>query len=106
MPSRAAFLNDLIAPVQDCSARVRLRDRRLIQLLILALMGWTVIFGRASLGPLQETMARDLALSDPQVALLQGPAAGLPFVLFSIPFGILLGRYSNRALCWGLMLLN
>jgi MFS family permease len=45
--------------------------------------------------PLQETLRISLALSDNQMALLQGPALALPLALASIPLGMLIDRRSR-----------
>lgn len=55
-------------------------------------------YARTALGPLQEAMGRDLALSDNQVALLQGPALAIPVVVGAIPLGFVIDRYSRARL--------
>lgn len=47
---------------------------------------------RTALSPLQETMRLALSLSDNQMALLQGPAIGIPVAIAAIPLGLLIDR--------------
>lgn len=68
------------------------------QLLILTLGAAAGLFARTAVGPLQETLSQDLALSDAQVALLQGPALALPIVALSVPLGLLIDRASRARL--------
>jgi MFS family permease len=57
-------------------------------------------YARTTVSPLQESMGRALALTDNQVALLQGPALAIPLVLAAVPLGLLIDRYSRaRLLC-------
>src|SRR5882762_5560032 len=63
-------------------------------------------YARTALGPLQEAMGRDLALSDNQVALLQGPALAIPVVVGAIPLGLVIDRYSRARLILFLATLN
>lgn len=80
--------------------------RRVIQLLLLVVTdACAIVIGRA-LSPLQETMQTALSLSDNQMALLQGPALALPTVLFAIPLGFLIDRYSRVRLCFVLTVLG
>lgn len=74
------------------------RAGRFFQLLLLATSTWAVIYARFTLGPLQEAMQIDLALTDNQVAWLQGPAIAVPMALASIPMGLLVDRYSRARL--------
>lgn len=53
---------------------------------------------QSTVNPLQEAMRVGLSLSDHQMALLQGPALGLPMMLAAIPLGILIDRYSRARL--------
>lgn len=63
-----------------------------------------VNFGRSSIGPLQEAMRVGLALSDDQMALVQGAALALPLSLASIPCGYSADRYSRvRLLLWSVV---
>lgn len=68
------------------------------QLLLLAVAAWAAVYGRFAIGPLQEAMRTDLALSDNLVALLQGPALALPKLIAAIPLGLLIDRYSRARL--------
>ncbi len=63
-------------------------------------------YARTALGPLQESMRSDLALSDNQVALLQGPALAIPAVVGAIPLGFVIDRYSRARLILFLAILN
>jgi MFS family permease len=71
--------------------------RRISQLLFLTSAAMGGMFARAAIGPVQEMLQRSLALTDNQVALLQGPALAVPLLLFSFPLGYLIDRYSRRA---------
>jgi MFS family permease len=68
------------------------------QLALLAAAIWGVAYARAALGPLQEAIRVDLALSDYQIAWLQGPALALPMALAAVPFGLLVNRCSRVVL--------
>ena len=75
--------------------------RRTFQLVLVAVAAMAGMFARAALGPVQEVLQRSLALTDNQMALLQGPALAAPLLLFSIPLGYLIDRYSRRnVLLW------
>jgi len=62
------------------------------QLLLLALTVTAANYARFAIGPFQEMLKGALALSDNQIALLQGPALALPTVLAAIPVGFLIDR--------------
>jgi MFS family permease len=68
---------------------------RHLQLLLLMLAACAMVYARNTLGPLQEAMRAALALSDNQVAWLQGPAIAVPMALGSIPLGLLADRHSR-----------
>jgi MFS family permease len=68
---------------------------RIFQLFLVAAAAWATTFARFTLGPLQEAMRVDLAMSDNQMALLQGPALAVPLALGAIPLGLLVDRYSR-----------
>lgn len=55
-------------------------------------------FARTSLAPVQEAMRTSLHLSDAQIALLQGPALGLPLLAGFMPLGFALDRLSRKHL--------
>jgi MFS family permease len=76
-----------------------LRSKRGFQLLLLSLATASAFLARTSLGPLQETMRVALALSDSQMALLQGPPLALGMIT-TVPFGILIDRRSRVRLIW------
>jgi len=71
---------------------------RLFQLLLLAASTWAVTYARYALGPLQEAIRVDLALTDNQMAWLQGPALALPMALGAIPFGLYVDRFPRAPL--------
>lgn len=68
------------------------------QLLLLIVSAAGAGFAIRAIGPLQETMRAALAMSDNQMALLQGPAMALPAVLLAIPLGLTIDRYSRARL--------
>jgi MFS family permease len=77
-----------------------LRFRRGFQLLVLTAVAMAGIYARTTLGPIQETMRLALALSDNQMALLQGAALAVPLSVAAIPLGMAIDRYSRvRILC-------
>ncbi len=57
------------------------KSPRLLQVVVLASCAWAGMYSRAVLGPLQETVKSSLALSDNQMAVLQGTAMALPMVI-------------------------
>jgi MFS family permease len=69
--------------------------RRGLQMLLLTLAASAGTFARTAIGPLQETMRSALALSDNQLALLQGPALAVPLVIAAVPLGLIIDRYSR-----------
>jgi MFS family permease len=68
------------------------------QLLLLAVALSAANYARTALGPLQERVRLALALSDNQIALLQGPAMALPLVIAALPLGLLIDRSSRARL--------
>ena len=79
--------------------------RALGPLLILALAmaaGFTMI---TSFGTIQESAKAQMGLSDVTLGLVQGVAAAVPLVIFSIPIGILVDRFNRirLMLCLGLV---
>jgi predicted MFS family arabinose efflux permease len=64
-------------------------------MLLLTVAVTAAAYARTGVSPLQETMRAVLALSDNQMALLQGPAMSLPLVVAAIPLGLLIDRYSR-----------
>jgi MFS family permease len=66
-----------------------------LQMLLLTLAASAGTFTRTAIGPLQETMRTVLALSDNQLALLQGPALAVPLVMAAIPLGLIIDRQSR-----------
>jgi MFS family permease len=69
--------------------------QRGLQLVLLTAAITAAVYAKAGLGPLQEAMRSSLALSDNEVALLQGPALGLPMLMFAIPLGLFIDRRSR-----------
>jgi predicted MFS family arabinose efflux permease len=74
------------------------KGARFAQLAILALTTFAAASGRYGLSPVQETMQRTLRFTDGQIALIQGPSMALPMVLFSVPIGLIVDRYSRKYL--------
>ena len=66
-------------------------------MLLIAAAAGVFVSGRA-LGPAQEAIRVSLSLSDNQMAVLQGPAMALPFVLGALPLGFIIDRYSRAHL--------
>jgi len=54
------------------------------------------MYARTELGPLQESLKIALSLSDSQIALLQGPALAFSFLIFAVPLGLVVDRYSRK----------
>lgn len=61
---------------------------------------------RTAISPLQEAMRVALSLTDNQIALLQGPAIGIPVALAAIPLGLLIDRSIRVRLLLGLVILS
>jgi MFS family permease len=76
--------------------------RQPVQLALLIAVAAGTIYARTLLGPIQETMRKALALSDNQVALLQGLALAVPFLLLSVPLGLLIDRWRRPLIMVGL----
>jgi MFS family permease len=68
---------------------------RATQFILLTIVAVVAIYSRTVVSPLQEMMRIALALRDNQMALLQGPAMSLPFVVAAIPLGLIVDRYSR-----------
>lgn len=81
------------------SLQVALRSRG-AQLVLLTVAMGIAGYARTAMSPLQEAIRVSLALTDNQMALLQGPAVGIPAVLTAIPLGILIDRYMRIRLLW------
>lgn len=81
-------------------------SKRWFQLLLLALAAMVGLFGRNALGPLQERISSDLALSDNQMAFLQGPALGIPLLIVLIPLGLAIDRHRRVPFLFGAVLLG
>ena len=67
-------------------------------MLLLTVAASAGAYARTTVGPLQETMRVALALSDNQIALLQGPALAVPMVICAVPLGLVIDRYSRAYL--------
>jgi MFS family permease len=76
------------------------------QLLLLAAAMGAGGYIRTAVSPLQETIRIALALSDNQIALLQGPVIAVPVALAAIPLGLFIDRYSRRRLLIALTALS
>jgi MFS family permease len=76
------------------------------QLFLLAIAMAAGGYARTAISPLQEAMQLNLGLTDNQMALLQGPAVGIPLALTAIPLGLLVDRYSRVRLLTALILLS
>lgn len=84
----------------------RLFESRTLQMTLLTLAVLAANYARTAIGPLQETMRVALALSDNQIALIQGPALSMPVVIAAIPLGLVIDRYSRVRLVLILAILN
>lgn len=69
--------------------------RALAQLGLLAMAMAIGGYVRTAISPLQETMRIAMALSDNQMAILQGTAVGVPVTLAAIPLGLLIDRITR-----------
>lgn len=76
------------------------------QFMLVVLAASAGIYARTALGPLQEAVRNSLALSDNEVALLQGIALTLPVMIAVIPLGLLVDRYSRVRLLFIFTALN
>jgi MFS family permease len=72
--------------------------RRGLQLSLLTIAAAAAMYARTAISPLQETMRTAFALSDNDMALLQGPALALPLIIAAIPLGLLIDRQSRARL--------
>lgn len=69
--------------------------RRGMQFLLLMVAVAFAAYARVTVSPLQEALKVSLGLSDNEIALLQGPALALPFVMAAVPLGLLIDRCSR-----------
>jgi len=88
------------------SAMHSLSAGRGFQLLLLAFAMAGAGYTRTAISPLQEAMRLALALSDNQMALLQGPVIGVPVALAAIPLGLLIDRTCRVRLLEVLLVLS
>jgi len=77
-----------------------------LQILLLTVAVLAANYARTAVGPLQEAIRISLTLSDNQIALLQGPALGLPVVMGAIPLGLVIDRSSRVQLLFILAVLG
>jgi predicted MFS family arabinose efflux permease len=77
-----------------------------LQLALLAVAMAGAGYTRTAISPLQEAMRIALAMTDNQMAVLQGPVVGVPVALASIPLGLLIDRWSRVRLLNSLLLLS
>jgi len=68
------------------------------QLLLLASATWAATYVRYTTGPVQEAMHQALAITDNQMAVLQGSAVAVSMVIGAIPVGLLADRISRKAI--------
>ena len=61
---------------------------------------------RTAVSPLQEAMRLSLSLTDNQMALLQGPAIGIPVALMALPLGLLIDRARRVSLLMALVVVS
>jgi len=80
--------------------------RRLGQLLLLAVAMAAGGYARTIVSPLQEAIRVALSISDNDIALLQGPALGIPLAIAAVPLGFLIDRYVRIRLLFVLTALN
>lgn len=80
--------------------------RRVTALAMLSFVAAGGGYARAALSPVQEAAAAALTLTDHQVAVIQGPAIGLPLALATIPLGVLVDRYSRARLLLALAVMQ
>jgi predicted MFS family arabinose efflux permease len=71
------------------------------QLALLVLVAGAAIYARTMISPLQEAIRAALALTDNQMAILQGPALALPLLVGAAPLGLAIDRYSRVRLLMG-----
>lgn len=75
------------------------------QLVLLAVASSAAVFAKVALTPLQEGVRLSLALSDNQLAFLQGPALAWPMLLIAAPLGLAVDKWSRAKLLRLIMLL-
>jgi len=73
-------------------------SRRAADFAMITLASLSAAYARAALSPLQEALRSSLHLEDSQIALMQGPALAIPFVLATLPLGLAIDRYSRARL--------
>src|SRR6202795_205982 len=69
--------------------------QRMPQMALMIIIVSAASFAATAVNPLQETIRDALALTDNQIALLQGPALALPMIAAAVPLGLLIDRYSR-----------
>jgi MFS family permease len=80
----------------------RMPTRPLFALLVLALMAALGTTMMGSFSTVQEGAKAEMGLSDTALGLIQGMGAAIPLVIFSIPVGFLVDRFSRVRLMMGL----
>jgi MFS family permease len=83
-----------------------LTERRSFQLFLLAVAAFASDFGRNAVGPLQEVIRGAVALTDNQMALLQGTALAFPQVVAAVPLGLIVDRYPRGRVLLAFALVN
>lgn len=74
------------------------RFRPAYQLGTIVMGAWAACYTGSLLGPFQETLRAAIALTDNQMAILQGPTLHLPAIIAGIPIGIFIDRFSRTRL--------
>lgn len=95
-----------ISPATEIATASDQLRSRLAQLALLTLATSCAAVSRSALGPLQETIRIELAISDNQIALIQGMALAVPVVLASIPLGLAIDRVRRVRLLGVLLFLS
>jgi len=81
-------------------------DQRSLQFALLTTVAVAALYARTAVSPLQESMRVTLALSDNQLAMLQGPALAIAPVAAAVPLGLLVDRFSRVRILFISLLAN
>jgi len=76
------------------------------QFALLTVAAAAAAYAATAVNPLQEAMRASQALSDNQIAILQGPALASALVTAAVPLGLLVDRYSRARLLLAFALLD
>jgi MFS family permease len=88
------------------AVRPEILSRRAVQFSLCTLAAISAAYARGALGPLQEALGKSLLLSDNEVAVIQGPALALPFLVVTVPLGLAIDRYSRARLLFAFALVQ